>query len=610
MEITYKKNNNTELFANFKDPMLLNMDECQNYVPIYNNFFMLNDKNYNSINLNNKFMLTSITKKITENVFEGAICGDDDKVVSKQIFFKLCYLLDPFKYLAGKYDIEDTNLFNLPKLNDENCHYKVHDINNSSYVDSFFTYLTGELKNKHNFIHGIDFYGSYLGIKNNYNIDIGDDIDMLSSNDFFHEHTNHLFKFVNIEHEDIFNEDSRKNKKKLDLVESNDCDIDLDLDIINIENNKNENNENENNENKNENKNENNENENNENENNDNELILDLSSMVISENNIDSNNIDSNNKSKHTKNTNSSCSECSSRSSNTQNSKAEDSDESDESDESDGSDGSDVENIMVSINKFPIQIVAMENCTNTLDSLFVENKLKQEELGCIVTQILMMLITYQKLFKLTHNDLHTNNIMYVETDRHFLYYKVNNKHYKVRTYGKLFKIIDFGRSIYEYKNKVICSDSFHKDGDATSQYNCEPYFNKDKPRLEPNFSFDLCRLGCAIYDFITEKYETLEDIHWPIHKIIMKWCIDDDKRDILYKNNGEERYPDFKLYKMIARKVHNHIPINELKNKFFDKFVVPRREIKKGSPIWNIDTLVADNIVDSLNSEIVLDACD
>ena len=90
----------------------------------------------------------------------------------------------------------------------------------------------------------------------------------------------------------------------------------------------------------------------------------------------------------------------------------------------------------------------------------------------------------------------------------------------------------------------------------------------------------------------------------------MKWCIDDDKRDILYKNNGEERYPDFKLYKMIARKVHNHIPIKELKNKFFDKFVVPRREIKKGSPIWNIDTLVADNIVDSLNSEIVLDACD
>jgi DNA repair exonuclease SbcCD ATPase subunit len=32
----------------------------------------------------------------------------------------------------------------------------------------------------------------------------------------------------------------------------------------------------------------------------------------------------------------------------------------------------------------------------------------------------------------------------------------------------------------------------------------------------------------------------------------------------LYKNNGEERYPDFKLYKMIARCVHKHTPHAQL----------------------------------------------
>ena len=69
------------------------------------------------------------------------------------------------------------------------------------------------------------------------------------------------------------------------------------------------------------------------------------------------------------------------------------------------------------------------------------------------------------------------------------------------------------------------------------------------------------------------------------------WCNDDDNRDILYKNNGEERYPDFKLYKMISRKVHNHKPINELQNSYFDKFIVPKKAIKKGSFIWNIDEL-------------------
>ena len=92
----------------------------------------------------------------------------------------------------------------------------------------------------------------------------------------------------------------------------------------------------------------------------------------------------------------------------------------------------------------------------------------------------MMLITYQKLFNLTHNDLHTNNIMYVETEKRYLYYKLDGKHYKIKTFGKIFKIIDYGRAIYKYKKNLICSDSFHKEGDAATQYNFEPYYNNKK----------------------------------------------------------------------------------------------------------------------------------
>ena len=243
------------------------------------------------------------------------------------------------------------------------------------------------------------------------------------------------------------------------------------------------------------------------------------------------------------------------------------------------------------IKKFPIQIIALEKCCDTFDELLVNDKLSEDELSCIVVQILMMLITYQKTFNLTHNDLHTNNIMYIETEKKHLHYKVNNKHYKIKTYGKIFKIIDFGRAIYKYKNKIICSDSFHKDGDAATQYNCEPYYNDKKPLVEPNYSFDLCRLGCSIYDFITEKYDTLDDIKWPIYKIIMNWCVDDENRNMLYKNTDEERYPDFKLYKMIARKVNKHVPLDELNHKYFNKYVVPKKDIKKGAKIMNIDTI-------------------
>ena len=71
--------------------------------------------------------------------------------------------------------------------------------------------------------------------------------------------------------------------------------------------------------------------------------------------------------------------------------------------------------------------------------------------------------------------------------------------------NEIWKIIDFGRSIYRFNNRIFCSDSFNQDGDASSQYNCEPFYNDKKTRIDPNFSFDLCRLGCSIYDFIIDE---------------------------------------------------------------------------------------------------------
>ena len=54
-----------------------------------------------------------------------------------------------------------------------------------------------------------------------------------------------------------------------------------------------------------------------------------------------------------------------------------------------------------------------------------------------------------------------------------------------------------------------------------------------------------------------------------------------DKRrqnqNILYKKNGNERYPDFKLYKMIARTVHHCEPHNEINNSIFDIFKIRRK---------------------------------
>ena len=178
----------------------------------------------------------------------------------------------------------------------------------------------------------------------------------------------------------------------------------------------------------------------------------------------------------------------------------------------------------------------------------------------------MILITYQKAFSFTHNDLHTNNVMYISTNTKYLYYIYKNKNYKVPTFGRIFKIIDFGRSIYKYKGKTFCSDSFNSNGDAATQYNTEPYFNENKPRLEPNFSFDICRLACSIFDYVVDDLEETKnlDLCDPVKKLVIEWCLDDKGLNMLYKTNGDDRYPDFKLYKMIARCVHNHTPQAQL----------------------------------------------
>ena len=57
----------------------------------------------------------------------------------------------------------------------------------------------------------------------------------------------------------------------------------------------------------------------------------------------------------------------------------------------------------------------------------------------------------------------------------------------------------------------------------------------------------------------------------------------------MYKNDGEERYPDFKLYKMIARTVHNHVPLKVLEKKHFAQYFINRKQISKKAFIMNID---------------------
>ena len=586
VDINYQKRKTQDLFKSLEDPKRLFLSNTQNYIPIYKRFFSLNETNWNSINLNHKWHISNIKENEEEsNVFNCKIKNiNNQKTKEKDVFFKLAPLLDPYKYLIGKYDTNNTDLFKLPDINSDetNTYSKFIDYNNSAYVDGFFIYLTNFLNNTHSFLHGLDYYGSFLAIKNNYNINIFDDLEYLISSDFFNKNKNVLFQVDNYDH--IFQDENKKktpikieynnasSKSNLYIEQFNDDIFDdifeKDLTTHNLKEL--------------------------------NEELVDMTNADILETNSKTATIRSSStcssRTSHTSSENSDVEEKNSdieeKNSDDEDKNSDDNEWEDIDSDNNSSDYSVEEIIKAVIPKFPIQLIGMEYCENTLDDIILSNELKEEnEWFSAFMQIIMILITYQKAFDFTHNDLHTNNVMYNTTDKKYLYYCYKKKYYKVPTYGRIFKIIDFGRSIYKCNNKLFCSDSFQDGNDAATQYNTEPYFNDKKPRLEPNYSFDLCRLACSIFDYLIDDLDEIKNLKKcdPVKKLIVEWCLDDKGVNMLYKTNGEDRYPEFKLYKMIARHVHNHTPHAQLERPEFKEFECNKDNIS--SEINDIDKI-------------------
>jgi hypothetical protein len=113
-------------------------------------------------------------------------------------------------------------------------------------------------------------------------------------------------------------------------------------------------------------------------------------------------------------------------------------------DENDEDKTSDNECVNVTFSEYPVQVICTEQCQDTLDNLILKTDMDEIRWMSALMQVIMTLITYQKVFAFTHNDLHTNNIMYMSTEKKYIYYCFKNKYYRVPTFGKIFKIIDFG----------------------------------------------------------------------------------------------------------------------------------------------------------------------
>ena len=78
------------------------------------------DEDLSAYNQNNPFAY-KITERKSDNVYNcqvKSILKDEEKVTNDNLFIKFSPLMDPIKYITGKYKMRD-DVFNLPK----NCKY-------------------------------------------------------------------------------------------------------------------------------------------------------------------------------------------------------------------------------------------------------------------------------------------------------------------------------------------------------------------------------------------------------------------------------------------------------------------------------------------------------
>lgn len=289
----------------------------------------------------------------------------------------------------------------------------------------------------------------------------------------------------------------------------------------------------------------------------------------------------------------------------------DDSDDDDESCEGD--------DIFVEFRDFPVQVTLLEHAEGTIDELIDDEHEDSETLQPTkearwtswLFQVIAGLTVAQYMFGFVHNDLHSNNVMWSGTSQTHLYYRICKASkvvgfMKVPTYGRIMKIIDFGRASFHLPDPAgfFISDAFYPGNDAATQYNCEPFYDSDDgKKVEPNTSFDLCRLAVSLVESLYDERPAAKtpvkimskegsklytETVSPVYNMLWDWLQDDNGQNVLRKPNGDERYPDFELYRVLASSVHKAIPSKQIERPIFEGFRCNEKDIPPDTTVFDL----------------------
>ena len=461
-------------------------------------------------------------------------------------FCKITHLLDAYRMIQGNYPMSQHPALPSPSRKSAKVYSKIHDPHNQAYVDAVACYMLSKFREADHSPHFSLFYGAYLAIAKEYYYNITEDFsDIRFESWFWRKKQQGVFKLVAFEGDTALPEDDPLMEAPDDLPDESSC---TDSDETSS--------------------------------------ITDLNPYSVS-----ASNVNNDMESLHSASI----------------STATDNEFEEESDSE--SLGKEMK-FFAALSEFPTMLMFLESNTATMDSLLEEGALEcgpgspeWEARWCAwLFQVIAALCPLQSLWAMTHNDLHSNNILWTPTDKEFLNYRTKDgRTWRVPTYGKLFRIIDFGRAIYTHNNVLCISDDYWPENEAGSQYNFGPLYDPKEPRVYPNPSFDLCRLSVSIFEAMFSEIpddkedaatlssepdriqnETVSDLF----NVLWSWLIDDDGRNVLWDADQSERYPGFDLYRVIAGKVKGAVPREQLEKAPFIGFAVPGEAIPAGEKVY------------------------
>ena len=228
----------------------------------------------------------------------------------------------------------------------------------------------------------------------------------------------------------------------------------------------------------------------------------------------------------------------------------------------------------------PILLIATEELDGDFLNFCDEKAENQEHIDetewlAYIFQIIAALTVIQKYFNMCHNDLHFSNIMFSYTKEPYLYYTYKNKYYKIPTYNKILKIIDWGRASYSFNNYEGKNNVYKAIGPTFGQYIYNRINLNNYTPIPFNTSIDISL-------FMSNLLE--EDIFPKTGKIYnyVTGLLKDKKGMPFYHNHF-----DFTFYMDSAKYSSRGIPHKQISHTIFKDFIMNKRTFKKTHAKYN-----------------------